>query len=179
MRSADEPDYRASQSGSLIELDQCPRCGGIWCDKWELFPVQPSEASRLEPADRELLCSPLPLSKKEMFCPRCTARLAALREPSLGTDVLLQRCLRCDAIWLNCGQFSRYKDHQKKTRRQKLGAEAEVEQPVDSGRWVVTGTRGMFAYPPGEEENADSGLEAFGAAASRVLQVLLRLLPGR
>lgn len=22
--------------GSLIELDQCAQCGGIWCDKWEL-----------------------------------------------------------------------------------------------------------------------------------------------
>lgn len=34
--------------GSLIQLDQCAECGGIWCDKWELFPIQTDEATRLE-----------------------------------------------------------------------------------------------------------------------------------
>ena len=41
--------------GSLIQLDQCRKCGGIWCDKWELFPVDGDEAERLEPVDINLL----------------------------------------------------------------------------------------------------------------------------
>ncbi len=35
--------------GRLIVLDQCARCGGVWCDKWELFPIAPEEAKRIDP----------------------------------------------------------------------------------------------------------------------------------
>jgi Zn-finger nucleic acid-binding protein len=56
---------------------------------------------------------PLASVKKELFCPRCTARMSAVNEPSLGADVQFQRCFKCDAIWLNRGQFTRYKNHQK------------------------------------------------------------------
>jgi hypothetical protein len=31
--------------GSLIQLEQCAECGGIWCDKWELFPGRSETAS--------------------------------------------------------------------------------------------------------------------------------------
>jgi Zn-finger nucleic acid-binding protein len=41
--------------GSLIQLDQCRRCGGIWCDKWELFPLDGDEAGRLDAVDEDLL----------------------------------------------------------------------------------------------------------------------------
>ena len=50
-----KPVTARANPGSLIELDQCDQCGGIWCDKWELFPIQADEAARLEPADQELL----------------------------------------------------------------------------------------------------------------------------
>ena len=50
-----KPVTARANPGSLIELDQCDHCGGIWCDKWELFPIQADEAARLEPADQELL----------------------------------------------------------------------------------------------------------------------------
>jgi len=41
--------------GSLIQLDQCGKCGGIWCDKWELYPIDGDEAERLDPLDQSLL----------------------------------------------------------------------------------------------------------------------------
>ena len=28
-----------ARTGYGLLLDQCPRCGGIWCDRWELFPL--------------------------------------------------------------------------------------------------------------------------------------------
>jgi len=168
--------------GSLIELDQCVQCGGIWCDKWELFPIQPDEAGRLEPADQELLRAPLPLLRKTLHCPRCTARLSAVKEPSLGADVQFQRCLKCDAIWLNRGQFTRYKEHQKKVRGEKLGSQRagktaySTDQDLQS--WIVTGTKGMFAYPAGEEDGMQTGDDFVSSAARAVLQTLVRMVSG-
>src|ERR687895_896772 len=116
-----KPVIARANPGWLIELDQCGQCGGIWCDKWELFPIEADEAAHLELADQELLRVPLALMKKELFCPRCTARMSAVKEPSMGADVQFQRCLKCDAIWLNRGQFTRYKNHQKNVRSKRMG----------------------------------------------------------
>ena len=165
--------------GSLIELDQCNQCGGIWCDKWELFPIQTDEAARLEPADQELLCAPVPLIKKELFCPRCTARMSPVKEPALGADVQFQRCLRCDAIWLNRGQFTHYKGHQKKLRGKRMGGETaagKLQKPAqDTKSWVVTGTKGMFAYPAGQE-TIETGADSWSSAAALILERLLRMV---
>ncbi|HZD42227.1 MAG TPA: zf-TFIIB domain-containing protein, partial [Terriglobales bacterium] len=113
--------------GSLIELDQCPQCGGIWCDKWELFPIQPDEAARLEPVDQGLLRAPTSGIKRTLHCPRCTARLTMPRDPMLSADLQLRRCPKCDGIWLNRGQLTRYKMRQQKTRDAKMGSETVVQ----------------------------------------------------
>ncbi|HWO40929.1 MAG TPA: zf-TFIIB domain-containing protein [Candidatus Eisenbacteria bacterium] len=168
--------------GSLIELNQCANCGGIWCDKWELFPIQPDEAARLEPADATLLLKPSAPGKKQLYCPRCTARLAVPRDPLFPAELQLRRCLKCDGIWLNRGQFTGFKRRQRKVREDKLGYETltarlpEVSQ--DPGAWVVTGTRGMFAYPAEASRGTDS-IEDPGRGVFRVIvQALLRMALG-
>ena len=174
-----KPVTARANPGSLIELDQCNQCGGIWCDKWELFPIQTDEVSRLEPADQELLSAPLRLVKKQLFCPRCTARMSIVNEPYLGADVQFQRCLKCDGIWLNRGQFTRYKNHQKKVRHKRMGAKEDAgrsKKPAqDPNSWVITGTKGMFAYPAGEETTPPSG-NLLSSAAASILDRLLRMV---
>jgi Zn-finger nucleic acid-binding protein len=173
-----KPVTARANPGSLIELDQCGQCGGIWCDKWELFPIQADEAARLEPADQELLRAPIPLIKKELFCPRCTARMSVVKEPSLGTDVQFQRCFKCESIWLNRGQFTQYKNQQEKVRSKKMDAKALgkklAETDGDLKSWVVTGTNGMFAYPAGEETIKTSN--ALTHTVEMVLERLLRMV---
>jgi Zn-finger nucleic acid-binding protein len=173
------PVTARANPGSLIELDQCLHCGGIWCDKWELFPIQADEAARLEAADQELLRAPVPLMRKELFCPRCTARMTAVNELAVGADVQFQRCLKCEAIWLNRGQFTRYKRHQKRLRNKKMGAEANagrlLEPAPDTKSWVVTGTKGMFAYPAGQE-TVEIGHDSWSGAAALILERLLRMV---
>jgi Zn-finger nucleic acid-binding protein len=169
--------------GSLIQLDQCPQCGGIWCDKWELFPIQANEAARLEPVNQELLRSIGSIEKRKLYCPRCTAPLAAPREPLLSPDLQLRRCLKCDGIWLNRGQFSQYKHHQKRVREEKLGTEAIIgkvqEIYQDPKHWVVTGTKGMFAYPRGIEEEGNETIENTMRGGFRlILQTLVRMVLG-
>ncbi len=168
--------------GSLIELDQCQKCGGIWCDKWELFPIQPDEAARLEPVDGDLLRSPSQSTNQTLYCPRCTARLARLKDPFLNPDIQLQRCPKCDGIWLNRGQLTRYKKHQKKTRAAKMGPEAIVrhigEVCQNPKSWVVTGTQGMFAHPRGVEDNPETLAESLRGSFKLALQALVRMALG-
>jgi Zn-finger nucleic acid-binding protein len=168
--------------GSLIQLDQCQQCGGIWCDKWELFPIRPDESSRLEPVNQELLRSSQPSEKKRLYCPRCTAALAVPKEPLFKDDLQLRRCPRCDGIWLNRGQFSKYKRHQKRVREEKLGPEAiagEIEKIYqDPKHWVITGTKGMFAYPRGLEANNDRLENTVQGSFRIALQTLVRMVLG-
>jgi Zn-finger nucleic acid-binding protein len=175
-----KPVTARANPGSLIELDQCGQCGGIWCDKWELFPIQTDEAARLEPADQELLRAPMPLIKKELFCPRCTARMSVVKEPSLGADVQFQRCFKCESIWLNRGQFTQYKNHQEKVRSKRMGGKALGKKPGETDghlkSWVVTGTNGMFAYPAGEEtiKTRDSLTHTVEMVLERLLRMVSR-----
>jgi len=169
--------------GQMILLDQCPGCGGIWCDKWELFPIQAEEAARLEPADERSLRAPVPLGRdKALYCPRCTAKLLAANDPALPADLHVRRCMKCDGIWLNRGEFTKFKAQQQRIRASGLGTKlhpkklAEAIQHPQS--WVVTGTQGMFAYPRGEEESEESVRNSVKNAARLVLQALARMLIG-
>lgn len=178
-RPMNEVTARANP-GSLIVLDQCRQCGGIWCDKWELFPVQPDEGLRLDPLDEELFRTSVKLSKT-LYCPRCTGQLSLFKEPLLPPEIQLQRCRRCEGIWLNRGQFGRYKRYQKNTRAKNLGEPLKLrrfEQAYqDPKSWVKTGVRGMFAYPRGAEESSVDLSELTLRGAFRlVLQTLLRLI---
>lgn len=168
--------------GTLIALDQCVKCGGIWCDKWELFPVDPEEAKRLDPLDEALLQTPVALQKETLYCPRCGDRLRVFEDPSLPPDIQLQRCLRCDGIWLNRGQFGRFKRFQEKTREEKLGQEETLQKLVHAYQspqsWVTTGVRGIYAYPHAEAENDNWPSITLSGAFRMIFQTLLRLVLG-
>jgi Zn-finger nucleic acid-binding protein len=169
--------------GQLIILDQCPKCGGIWCDKWELFPIRTDEAARLEIADEKLLREPQPIDdQKTIYCPRCTANLLAAKDPALPPDLQLRRCLKCDGIWLNRGQFTRFKAQQQKRRGAMLGSDRLANKLTDviqdPKAWVVTGTKGMFAYPRGAEESNETIRDSAKNAAKLVLQTIARMLIG-
>jgi Zn-finger nucleic acid-binding protein len=168
--------------GQLIILDQCSACGGIWCDKWELFPVDADEAQKIDPLDEELLKDQTKLTHKPLYCPRCTAALHVFAEPILPKDIQLQRCSRCDGIWLNRCQFRRYKEFQKQMRARKLGAAGIVAKLPsvyqDPKSWIVTGTRGIYAYPRGEPEADDVVKKSLSAVGKVIFQSLVRLVLG-
>ena len=95
--------------GYCVVLDQCPRCGGVWCDRWELYPVTAVAAARLDPVDGEALRQPTTVPLSLLECPRCRARLQPFRDAWLPADVCLERCPNCDGLWLNRGQLRRVK----------------------------------------------------------------------
>ena len=171
--------------GTLIQLDQCRKCGGIWCDKWELFPVDPDEAERVDAkdaVDESLLAAPATLTRRSLYCPRCTAPLQLCNDPVLPADLLFERCLRCEGIWLNRGQMRRYKDHQRRVQLKKLGADAIIQKIPqvyeNPASWVVKGTQGMMAYPRMVDDSAEELKPTLGGVVATILQTLLRAVLG-
>jgi Zn-finger nucleic acid-binding protein len=96
-------------TGYLIVLDQCPRCGGIWCDRWELYPVTAEAAVRLDAVDKEALWHPTAAATVPLECPRCRACMRRFRDPVLPPDAHIERCPNCDGMWLNRGELRRFK----------------------------------------------------------------------
>lgn len=168
--------------GSLIQIDQCGKCGGIWCDKWELYPVDGDEAERLDPIDLNLLRGGIALQKKTLCCPRCADELDIFADPILPKEIQLRRCRHCDGLWLNRGQFRRYKEYQKSTRLKKMSGEkfaAKLPQVyADPKSWVMTGTQGIFAYPRCAEEDDELPDQSIKGAVKLVLQTLARMILG-
>jgi Zn-finger nucleic acid-binding protein len=171
--------------GTLILLDQCGKCGGIWCDKWELFPVDPDEAERVEAGDavdQSLLAAPAAVARRSLYCPRCTSPLMRCKDPALPADLLLERCLRCDGIWLNRGEMKRFKRHQRKIRLDKMGADALIQKIPEicenPKSWIVKGTQGMMAYPRMVDASSENVKPSLRGALVTILQALVRLAIG-
>lgn len=93
---------RASFEG--LEVDLCPRCGGLWMDRGEITRaarLPESEIARL----RTLLVEssgPPPLASSHLVpCPACTGSLS---EVLLG-NVHVDYCSSCHGIFLDRGEL--------------------------------------------------------------------------
>jgi len=100
-----------AKTGYMVLLDQCPRCGGIWCDRWELYPVTEAAAEHIDTVDQEALHQPTQEANEQLECPRCRARMFRFRDPTIPADARIERCPNCDGMWLNRGELRRFKEH--------------------------------------------------------------------
>lgn len=165
--------------GYAIVLDQCPGCGGIWCDRWEVYPLTAAGAAQLDRVDCEALQQPRVASAREVECPRCRARLRPFQDRSLPADAQIARCPNCDGMWLNRGELRRFKHRGGAPR-------AMSEEQLD--RLVrATGVAGPPAKPVRDlaqafdpaEPAGDSGelrQQLVSGAAWLAVRTLLRLL---
>jgi Zn-finger nucleic acid-binding protein len=132
--------------------------------------------------DEQLLSKLTELAAKTLYCPRCASKLEIFKDPVLPKDILLRRCRRCEGIWLNRGQMSRYKNHQKRIKLEKMGAEAIVQKLPqiyqNPKSWVMTGTQGIFAYPQGAVDDETTIGQSLGGAFKLILQTLVRMVLG-
>jgi Zn-finger nucleic acid-binding protein len=97
-------------TGYMILLDQCSRCGGIWCDRWELYPVTAAAVRHLDGVDKDALQQPTQAADTQLECPRCRARMFRFRDPTLPADARIERCPNCDGMWFNRGELRRVKE---------------------------------------------------------------------
>jgi Zn-finger nucleic acid-binding protein len=169
-----------ASSGYLLLLDQCTRCGGIWCDRWELFPLSAAAAQRIDAVDADALYAPPAPSKQEpLACPRCRARMALFHDAVLPADARIDRCLNCEGLWLNRGELRRLKPLRASERPRPTPAEVErVASVIGPPRtWsTVTHLDDAMQERDPEEGNAEVGRELLSGAGWLALRALLRLL---
>lgn len=178
-----EPMHEVSaraRSGYLIVLDQCARCGGIWCDRWELFPLAAEEAARLDPVDETQLHAAADTSDTPGRCPRCTAPLQPFRDPNLPPDARIERCRVCDGMWLNCGALSRAKQRTPPTRTPVQSATVDrlAETYASTTHWSKVANLDGATYQIDNDEAgpSEAGKAAWAAVPWIVLRTLIYLL---
>jgi Zn-finger nucleic acid-binding protein len=107
------PVYAEANYGRVLLLDQCPGCGGVWFDRWELFFIKGDALENLSRLDESALLALNPTQKGTDACPRCSSALAAFTDPALPADSTIKRCPRCNGLWLNRGELRRYSIHRR------------------------------------------------------------------
>jgi Zn-finger nucleic acid-binding protein len=85
---------RKSRKG--IEIDICPKCGGIWLDTKELKKLISNPTLH-----RHLTKYVGVESKSKLLCPRCGGLMNLERADEIEVDV----CLTCKGIWLDRGEL--------------------------------------------------------------------------
>jgi Zn-finger nucleic acid-binding protein len=134
-----------SHYGQIIILDQCPKCGGIWFDKLELYSVKPGQADKIEKLDLEALNTLAEIENPDLRCPKDNTRLVEFKDPYFPKDIVLIRCTLCDGFWLNRGEFKKYQDY-----RQKLQHRDEIVIDAPAGKDSY-GTPVLYQPPESED----------------------------
>lgn len=167
--------------GYFIPLDQCPRCGGIWCDRWEMLSISAAAVECLDRVDQVALHNPIGAPPDaQLQCPRCRARLRPFHDPSLPKDTCIARCPNCDGMWFNRGELRHFKDRGVPAPASTL-TQAQIDNlthlviknPVSGA--LVNNLDSVFAAP---EEAGDGDVQGdlVRATVWLVARTLLRLL---
>jgi Zn-finger nucleic acid-binding protein len=174
-------------TGYMILLDQCPQCGGIWCDRWELYPVTAGAAAHLDAVDHDALHQPTAPADEQLECPRCRARMFRFRDPLVPADARIERCPNCDGMWLNRGELHRFKDHGAEMRAAARPAEpgAASDQQLDHltrhalgdpQAWPTVRSLSDFEAPPAAPDAQDIRDDLKSGAMWLIARTALRLL---
>ena len=93
-----------------VEVDECPRCNGIWFDRDELRKAKNEVDPDLTWMDFELWKHQdrFKVATKETDCPRCGVGMVSVDYDD--TKVEIDHCLLCEGVWLDGGEFQKIID---------------------------------------------------------------------
>ena len=180
-----------SHYGLPVWLDQCPKCGGIWFDKSELFMAKHGEAEKVDLLDTVLLSKKSVMQTAKLICPRDNTELVRFTDRYFPQDIVLVRCPVCDGMWLNRGEFKKFQTVRRELQRsrEKSIQDNKFEKDIKnilamyrSGNTSETITNlGKFLSTPVDELNPQAADEAEAAPAGHtamdtVLSILSMVL---
>ena len=95
-----------------VHIDECPRCLGRWFDRDELRRAKDRSDPDLRWLDfdsfaRNTVASPA--ASRGRLCPRCSVEMGVIAYETSG--VLIDKCDRCQGIWLDHGEFEKIVKH--------------------------------------------------------------------
>lgn len=107
----------ASHYGQTVLLDQCPGCGGIWFDHFELYKAKQGEADKIELMDAENLRHSVSIKNADLLCPKDSTKLVRFKDLLFPEDIIIARCPVCQGFWLNRGEFARYQKYRESLKK--------------------------------------------------------------
>ncbi len=126
-----QPVKAESHYGQTVVLDQCPGCGGIWFDSFELYMAKQGQADKIELLDVDSLQSSSAIQKSDLLCPRDQSKLVHFSDPVFPKDLILARCPVCGGFWLNRGEFTKYQHY----RQERQEANKPKEILIEDGKF--------------------------------------------
>lgn len=184
--------YAEANYGRALLLDQCDECGGIWFDSWELYYLKDAETKRLDTINSDKLLGLVPSQRGSGLCPRCDdSSLEPFQDANLPTGSKIQRCPRCNGLWLNRGELFKYEEHKNKLRSRletaqasTKGAEAVLAVDGQLAKWETVSRLGavlntrpeLNADTPASEDNNWDRKELTKDALFLILQILFKIV---
>lgn len=114
-----------------VEVDICPKCGGMWLDREEIRELASKSDQELSSLRGKLerLSPSRPVSdgETEVPCPACGGKLMVA---NLG-PVFIEHCSACDGVYLDKGELDRTLEIMKLKGH-------DIATIVALARWVVT-----------------------------------------
>lgn len=98
------------KAGSSIEVDECPKCGGVWLDEGALRKAKDHADPDTNWMDFELWKHQdlFKAAPKGVLCPQCNANLVQIEYEHTG--VIVDYCVKCHGVWLDAGEFEKIVD---------------------------------------------------------------------
>jgi Zn-finger nucleic acid-binding protein len=90
-----------------VEIDRCQDCAGIWFDSLEAERLKQVEGSERLDVGKSRNCKRHP---KASCCPKCRKQMLQMLDIDKHA-VWYEKCTRCQGMWLEAGQFTRYKQN--------------------------------------------------------------------
>ncbi|MGM0597761.1 MAG: zf-TFIIB domain-containing protein [Myxococcota bacterium] len=94
-----------------IEIDKCPKCGGVWLDPGELEAIQEAyekdhsgTLSQQPEYSRKAYEMELQKNLPDLDCPKCGTEMIK-KEYGLSSQIIIDTCLDCRGIWLDKGEL--------------------------------------------------------------------------
>jgi len=96
-----------SETVATIQVDQCPKCKGLWFEDQEFQLAKDHAGKDLAWMDFEIWKHPdrFQVEPRHLKCPGCRSELVAIRYGS--TKETVDYCKFCRGVWLEKGEFQR------------------------------------------------------------------------
>ncbi len=112
-----------------IQVDGCPRCGGLWFDARELGQLAQVSAEEMGALERRFEPAAAAAGRAPgtpRLCPGCRVSLRQFEYP-WARGVLLDHCLECHGIWVDDGELGEIEQIVNRQRSTAAGPEAPTD----------------------------------------------------
>lgn len=92
------------------EIDQCPRCRGIWFDSLEAELLKNLKGSENIDSGTFQKENPSESLQKRVNCPRCQVPMLKILDFD-EYPLWYETCLECHGLWLDAGEFQQFKQN--------------------------------------------------------------------